>query len=75
MCGKIILGIALFLIGLWLLIPGLNLGNYSSGAWLGDFISLLKGSIPAIFVFIGFVLLWIEREEMKMSKPSRKKQD
>ena len=73
MAGKVVLGIVLFLAGLWLLIPGISLYGYNSGVWFQDFLTLLKGSIPIFLVFIGFILVWIEIEEMKTSKPSKKK--
>ena len=62
MAGRIVLGIILLLLGLFLL-----------REWLPDFLSLLKGSIPILLVFIGFVLIWIETEEMSMSKAQKKR--
>ena len=73
MAGKVVLGVILFLAGLWLLIPGVSLYGYNSGTWLGEFVSLLKGFIPLFLAFIGFILIWIESEEMKMSKPTKRK--
>ena len=73
MAGKMVLGIILLLVGLWLLIPGITLSGYMSGAWLSEFIALIKGIIPPILIFLGFILVWIESEELKVAKPSRRK--
>lgn len=67
--GKIILGLILVIIGVWAIIPiswnGLGLW---SELWL-----IIKGVVPAFLVFIGAILVWIEAEELKIEKPSKKK--
>ena len=73
MATKLLIGIVLLLSGLWLLIPGLTISGYNSGSWLSDFVVLIKGLIPPFLLFIGFVLAWMDWEEIKMAKPSRKK--
>ena len=70
---KAIFGLVLLLAGLWLLIPGFVVSGYTSGAWLQDFLVLLRGLIPPFLVFLGFILVWIEAEDMKMSKPRKRK--
>jgi membrane-bound ClpP family serine protease len=63
---KIIGGIVLVLIGLWLLIPqyGLNLWTY---LW-----NLILGFVPIFLVIIGILIIWIESEELKFEKPKKK---
>jgi len=64
-----ILGIILVIIGLWLLMP-LEWGGYGWWQWLEY---VLMGIIPAFLVFIGAILVWIEWEEAKIEKPTRRK--
>ncbi len=73
MATKLIIGAALFLLGLWLLVPGFTLSGYTSGSWLNDFVVLIKGFIPPFILFIGFVMAWMDWEEIKMAKPSKKR--
>jgi hypothetical protein len=73
MAIKLLMGLILLLIGLWLLIPGIVISGYSSGLWLTDFVSLIKGLIPPILLFIGFILAWIDWEEINAAKPTRKR--
>ena len=67
--GKVILGIILVVIGLWLIIPetwfgtGMNLYR--------DLWTVIKGIVPIGLVFIGAILVWIESEELKIEKPRR----
>lgn len=67
--GKIILGLILVIVGLWALMP------YSWGG-LGLHVQLwevIKGIVPVFLIFIGVILVWIEWEELKIEKPSRRK--
>ena len=67
--GKILIGIVLVIVGLWAIVPvswsGLGLWN--------ELWTVIKGVVPAFLVFIGAVLVWIESEELKISKPKRKR--
>jgi amino acid transporter len=69
--GKILVGIILVIIGLWAIIPkqwfGFGLG------WYSQLITVIMGVLPAFLIFIGAVLVWIESEELKISKPKRKR--
>ena len=65
---KVLLGIILVIVGLWLLIYG-----YNGTGWLSDFVSVVKGILPVFLVFIGAILVWIESEELKVEKPRRKR--
>jgi hypothetical protein len=67
--GKIIIGLVLVIIGLWALLP-LSMGG--AGLW-DAFLFVLEGVVPAILVFIGAILVWIEWEEMKIEKPAKRK--
>jgi len=67
--GKIILGLILVIVGLWAIMPlGWNgLGLYVQ-LW-----EVIKGIVPIFLIFIGAILVWIECEELKIEKPSRRK--
>ena len=73
MAFKLLIGLVLLLAGLWLLVPGIVISGYSSGAWLNDFVTLIKGLVPPFLLFIGFILAWIDWEEIKTAKPPKKK--
>lgn len=73
MCGaicKIIAGIILVLIGLYMLVP---LGYAYSGIALNAFITVLLGAIPVLLILIGLLLVWIESEELKTEKEFKRK--
>lgn len=66
---KIILGLILVIIGLWAIIP-------MEWSGLGLYVQLwevIKGVVPAFLIFIGAILVWIEWEELKIEKPSKKR--
>ena len=67
--GKIIIGIALILVGIWALLPSTFYGL----GMLEDLIIVVYGVVPGFLIFIGLILVWIEAEEMKVRKPRRKK--
>jgi uncharacterized membrane protein len=67
--GKIIIGIVLVIIGIWLLLPY----EYGGLAWWQWLLMVLMGAIPVFLIFIGAILVWIESEELKIERPSRKK--
>ena len=69
---KLLFGLVLVLLGLWLLVPsgmllkpeihsvtGLTLN------WFDDFVTVLKGIIPPIVIILGLLIVWIESEELK----------
>ncbi|MEM5814240.1 MAG: hypothetical protein QXD77_00280 [Candidatus Aenigmatarchaeota archaeon] len=64
---KILLGLALAAIGLWLLLPPLYGGFYQGLGWEA-FKTVVLGLLPAILVFIGALIIWIESEDMKAKK-------
>jgi len=65
---KVIAGIILIAIGLYLLVPGAWIGmdkSFGSGIdleWGDDFLILLKGVIPPIIILAGVVLVIISRD-------------
>ena len=67
--GKILVGIILVIIGLWAIIP-YRWGGL--GLW-EELWTVVKGIIPAVIIFIGAILVWIESEELKVSRPRRKR--
>ena len=67
--GKIIIGLILVIVGLWAIIP-------LDWSGLGLYVQLwevIKGVVPAFLVFIGAILVWIEWEELKIEKPTKKR--
>ncbi|NIM47393.1 MAG: hypothetical protein GTN40_04535 [Candidatus Aenigmarchaeota archaeon] len=65
--AKVILGIILVIIGLWLLIPV----SWGGRAWWPELLTMIKGVLPIFLVFIGAILVWIESEELKIQRPRR----
>lgn len=67
--GKIIIGLILVIVGIWAIIPldWNGLGLYVQ-LW-----EVIKGIVPAFLVFIGAILVWIEWEELKIERPTKKK--
>jgi len=66
--GKVILGIILVIIGLWLLAP-----DPYGREWWPQLITVIIGVLPAFLIFIGAILVWIESEELKMERPKRRR--
>ncbi|MFQ6009851.1 MAG: hypothetical protein ACE5J7_01895 [Candidatus Aenigmatarchaeota archaeon] len=69
--GKILLGLIFLIGGLWLILP-LNLGNYSGYTWEA-FKTVFFGLVPPLFAFIGFLIIWIESEEVKAGRGIKRK--
>jgi len=67
--GKIILGIILVIIGVWAIIP---VSWSGLGLWK-ELWEVIKGIVPIFLVFIGAILVWIEAEELKIERPTKKK--
>jgi uncharacterized membrane protein len=66
---KIILGIILVIIGLWLLIPV----NWGGRGWWPQLVTVIIGALPIFLIFIGAILVWIESEELKIERPKRRR--
>ena len=64
---KIILGIILVIIGLWLILPE----SWGFIGWWYELWIVIKGFLPIFLIFIGAILVWIESEELKMERPRR----
>ncbi|MFH1229316.1 MAG: hypothetical protein V1678_02730 [Candidatus Aenigmatarchaeota archaeon] len=67
--GKIMMGLILAIIGLWAIIP-------LSWNGLGLYVQLwevVKGVVPAMLVFVGAILVWVEWEELKIERPAKRK--
>lgn len=67
--GKIVIGIILVIIGIWLLLPL----EWGGAAWWQWLLIVLMGLIPVLLIFIGAILVWIESEELKIEKPSKRR--
>jgi hypothetical protein len=74
---KVVLGAILVVIGLWLILPSswcqALWSDFSCLGWYVQFISVLKGLLPGVLIFIGAILVWIESEELKLERPKRKR--
>jgi len=69
---KLLFGIVLIAIGLWLLIPvgtpvigALKPGTWSMLDWWEEFLTVVKGLIPPVVIILGILVVWIESEELK----------
>lgn len=82
--GKIIIGLLLILIGLFLFLDSPEVGLWESLTnvdWLGNFIVVLTGFIPIMLILLGLFVVWLEADELKMEneieeepeKPKKKK--
>jgi len=67
--GKVILGIILVIIGLWLLVPE----TWGGRGWWPQLVTLIIGVVPIGLIFIGAILVWIESEELKIERPKRRR--
>ncbi len=61
--GKIVLGLIVLIVGLWLLIPTAVCGNiiWCPGLWV-DLWLVIKGTVPLALVLLGVMLIWMEAE-------------
>jgi hypothetical protein len=66
--GKVIAGIILIIVGLWLLIPI----GWGGRGWWPQLVTVIIGVLPAFLIFIGAIFVWIESEELKMERPTRR---
>lgn len=74
---KLVIGVILVLIGLWLLVPvGAPVVGQAKPAewttisgfsldWWNEFVTMLKGVIPPMIIIFGALVVWIESEELK----------
>ncbi|MBU5558041.1 MAG: hypothetical protein QW751_02635 [Candidatus Aenigmatarchaeota archaeon] len=69
--AKIILGIVLVVVGLWLVLPasvcGLT-GLLACKSMWTELWVVIQGIVPLAFIFVGLILIWIEAEELTMRK-------
>lgn len=73
---KLIFGLILILVGLWLLVPAVpafsmikpatwtHVGGISLD-WWDEFATVVKGIIPPMVIILGILIVWIEGEELK----------
>lgn len=72
--GKILLGLIFLIIGIWLIIPTTWCPStlYCQGLWLELWV-VIKGVVPIALIVLGFLLMWVESEELKYEKPRKRK--
>ncbi|MFP4116039.1 MAG: hypothetical protein ACLFTQ_02440 [Candidatus Aenigmatarchaeota archaeon] len=70
--AKLVLGVILVLVGLWLLLPAGAVENVKPEEgvsaeldWWKPFKTVVTGMIPPVLIVIGALVVWIEAEEMK----------
>ncbi len=66
---KLILGLILIAAGLYAVVP---LGYPYSGTALRELWILVQGVVPLVVIFIGILVVWIEIEELRYSRPFKK---
>lgn len=67
--GKIVVGIVLILIGLWLLLPAAVCGGLWCPALWQELWLVIKGVVPLGLILLGAMLVWLEAEELRIAKP------
>ncbi len=69
---KIIVGLILVLIGLGLFVDSVYPITGTAGTlginWLDNFVIVLTGIIPILLILVGLLVVWLEADELKMSK-------
>ncbi len=70
--AKLILGVIVVLVGLWLLLPAGMVeevkpeeGISARLDWWEPFRTVVMGMIPPFMIVVGILVVWIEAEEMK----------
>ncbi|MBI2084787.1 MAG: hypothetical protein HYT70_04235 [Candidatus Aenigmarchaeota archaeon] len=76
---KIIIGVLLIVVGMWWIAAGSSyLEPVKAAGWvtsrpaLADFITVLNGSIPPFLALIGFLVVWLEWDNIKIQKEMAK---
>lgn len=64
---KVIGGIILILIGLWLFASTTNIAGYTIN-WLRNFGIVVTGLIPIGLILVGLFVVWLEADELKTQK-------
>ncbi len=65
--AKVILGIVLILVGLFLFATETRIAGYTIN-WLRNFGTVLTGVIPILLIIAGLFIVWLEVDEMKTEK-------
>jgi len=66
---KLIVGIMIFLVGMYWYVPGNALGNT-----FDDLKIVVKGLFGLFLIFLGLVVAWIEYEDLKWEAKEKKEQ-
>ncbi len=77
---KIIVGVLLIVVSAWWIVAGSSyIEPIRQATWvtgrpaLADLITLLNGSIPAFFILIGLLVVWLEWDGIKIQKEMAEK--
>jgi len=70
---KLAIGILILLAGIYLLLPRSLVANFGLPAFgYGRFLlPMLMGGIPLVLVIIGFLLAWVEWDEMQQQRAAK----
>lgn len=69
--AKFIIGIIIFLIGLYWYVPGTGLAQWvpvTIGSTFQAFLVVFFGLFGILLIFVGLVIAWIEYEDMKWAR-------
>ena len=69
---KLILGIVVFLIGLYWYVPGNLVNMFFNRSAFQAFLVVFEGLFGLFLIFIGLIIAWIEFEDIKWEKREKK---
>ena len=62
---KLLVGIVFIVLGAWLISPFWLVSKPAYFDWFHPTMTVLKGIVPLLLIFVGLLVVWIETEEMK----------
>ena len=76
--GKILIGLIVVAIGLFLFIdsvyPIVGTNDWIPGEWLSNFLIVLTGVIPIFLILVGLFVVWLEVDELKAQKELKREE-
>lgn len=71
---KLIVGIIIFLIGLYWYLPGSMVSSFFGRSAFQAFLVVFEGLFGLLLIFLGLIVAWIEYEDLKWEKKEKKKE-